>query len=162
MRYRPSMNPAITQALHDWPFAVWLRTSPFAYPGLETLHIIALAIVFGSLWIVDMRLLGARWFGLQRIDCNVLAKAVLPWTLLAFTLAAASGSLMFLARASDLIGNTAFLVKICLLFTAVTNAAILHSRGVLDDNNRWTNAQALLSLALWIAIIFCGRWIAYV
>ena len=156
------LNPALTLALHNWPFAVWLRSAPLVYPSLEALHIVAIAITFGSLWIVEMRLLGVRLLDLDKIDANVLAKATLPWTLLGFTFAAIIGSLMFLARASDLIGNTAFLVKILLLMTAGTNAAILHSRGPLDATSHATRGQALLSIALWTAIIFCGRCIAYV
>ena len=156
------MNPLIIQALHDWPFAVWLRSAPLVYPTLEAIHIIAIAITFGSLWILDLRLLGVRLFGLSSIDANVLAKATLPWTLLGFTLAATVGSLMFLARASDFISNSAFLIKMLLLFTAGTNAAILHSRGALDSASIATRAQALFSILLWIGIIVCGRWIAYV
>lgn len=156
------MNPLLTQALHDWPFAVWLRSAPLVYPTLEAIHIIAIAITFGSLWIVEMRLLGVRLFGLTDIDANTLAKGTLPWTLLGFTLAAMVGSLMFLARASELIGNRAFLVKMLLLFTVATNAAILHSRGPLDASSSATRGQALFSVLLWIAIIVCGRWIAYV
>ena len=156
------MNPLIIQALHDWPFAVWLRSAPLVYPTLEAIHIISIAITFGSLWIVDLRLLGVRLFGLSLIDCNVLAKATLPWTLLGFTLAATVGSLMFLARASDFISNSAFLIKMLLLFAAGTNAAILHSRGTLDSTSTATRVQALFSILLWIGIIVCGRWIAYV
>ena len=156
------MNPAITLALHDWPFAVWLRSAPLVYPTLEALHIIAIAITFGSLWIVDLRLMGVRVFGLGSIDVRSLAIAALPWTLLGFTLAAMVGSLMFLARAADLIGNGAFLLKMLLLFTAGTNAAILHSRGPLNPASLATRGQALFSLALWTSIIVCGRWIAYV
>jgi len=156
------LNPLLTQALHDWPFAVWLRSAPLVYPTLEAIHIIAIAITFGSLWIVEMRLLGVRLSGLTGIDANTLAKATLPWTLLGFTLAAMVGSLMFLARASELIGNRAFLVKMLLLFTVATNAAILHSRGPLDASSAATRGQALFSVLLWIAIIICGRWIAYV
>ena len=156
------MNPLITQALHAWPFAVWLRSAPLVYPTLEAIHVIGIAITFGSLWIVDLRLLGVRLFGLSSIDANVLAKATLPWTLLGFTLAATVGSLMFLARASELISNGAFLIKMLLLFTAGTNAAILHSRGALDSASMATRGQALFSILLWIAIIVCGRWIAYV
>ena len=156
------MNPLITQALHASPFAVWLRSAPLVYPTLEAIHIIGIAITFGSLWIVDLRLLGVRLFGLSSIDANVLAKATLPWTLLGFTLAATVGSLMFLARASELISNGAFLIKMLLLFTAGTNAAILHSRGALDSASMATRGQALFSILLWIAIIVCGRWIAYV
>lgn len=156
------MNPAITLALHNWPFAVWLRSAPLVYPTLEALHIIAIAVTFGTLWIVDLRLLGVRLFGLSSIDVRTLAMAALPWTILGFALAATVGSLMFLARATDLISNGAFLIKMLLLFAAATNAAILHSRGPLDSASFATRLQAALSLLIWIAIIVCGRWIAYV
>ena len=123
---------------------------------------VSIAITFGTLWIVELRLLGVRLLGLDQIDANTLAKATLPWTLLGFTCAAIFGSLMFLSRASDLIGNGAFMLKILLLVTAGTNAAILHSRGPLDPSNLATRGQALFSILLWIGMIFCGRWIAYV
>jgi hypothetical protein len=61
-------------------------------------------------------------FGLRQFDVNAIAKAVLPWTLLGVLLAATTGSLMFLSRASDFVSNGAFLLKILLLFTARTNA----------------------------------------
>ena len=157
-----ALNPTLIHALHDWPFAVWLRSAPLVYPSLEAVHIIAIAITFGSLWIVDLRLLGVRLFGMTTIDANVLAKATLPWTLLGFALAAMVGSLMFLARAGDFISNGAFLIKMLLLFVAGTNAAILHSRSPLDPASAATRVQALFSIMLWIGIIICGRWIAYV
>jgi hypothetical protein len=156
------LNPAIIDHLHNWPFAVWLRTAPLVYPALEAMHLIAIATTFGTLLVVDLRLLNVSLFGLRDIDARSIAKAVLPWTLLGFFFAAITGSLMFLSRASDFINNTAFLIKILLLFTAATNAAILHSRGPLVATNRVTQVQAALSLAIWIAVIVCGRWIAYV
>ena len=141
---------------------MWLRSAPLVYPTLEALHIIAIAVTFGTLWIVDLRLLGVRLFGLSSIEVGTLAMAALPWTVLGFALAATVGSLMFLARATDLISNGAFLIKMLLLFAAATNAAILHSRGPLDSASFATRLQAALSLLIWIAIIMCGRWIAYV
>jgi hypothetical protein len=156
------MNSSLAQALHDWPFAVWLRTAPLIYPGLESLHLIAIATVFGTLLIVDLRLLNVGLFGLRQFDANAVAKAVLPWTLLGFALAAVTGSLMFLSRANDFISNGAFLIKMLLLFCAATNAGILHSRGKLDARNFITRCQAAVSLAIWVAVIVCGRWIAYV
>ncbi len=156
------MNLSLTQALHDWPFAVWLRTAPLVYPGLEALHLIAIATTFGTLLIVDLRLLNVGLFGLRQFDVNAIAKAVLPWTLLGFLFAAITGSLMFLSRASDFVANTAFLLKMLVLFAAGTNAGILHSRGSLDPTNFITKCQAGLSLLIWLAVIVCGRWIAYV
>jgi uncharacterized membrane protein len=146
------------QALEKWAPIVWLKTNPFAYPTLEVLHIVGIALVFGTLWIVDLRLLGR----LRQFDVNAIAKAVLPWTVLGFLLAAMTGLTMFVSRIGDLISNPAFIVKMCLLFTAGMNAAILHARGPLDDANMVTRVQAALSILIWIAVITCGRWIAYV
>jgi hypothetical protein len=156
------VNPTIIEHLQNWPFAVWLRTAPLVYPALETLHLIAIATTFGTLLIVDLRLLNVSLFGLREIDARNVAKAILPWTLIGFVFAAITGSLMFLSRASDFINNEAFLIKILLLFTAATNAGILHSRGALVATNRVTQLQAALSIAIWMAVIVCGRWIAYV
>jgi hypothetical protein len=155
-------SAALMQALHDWPFAVWLRTSPIAYPALEVVHIVGFALLFGSLCVVDIRLLGVRFAGMAAHEPNQLAKAVLPWTLLGFAVALCAGSMMFIAHASDFISNPAFVLKMGLLFTAGCNAALLHSRGALDPKNAGTRAQALLSILIWLAVITCGRWIAYV
>jgi hypothetical protein len=151
----------LMQALHDWPFSVWLRTSPVAYPALEVVHIAGFALLFGTLWLVDMRLLGVRLFGLAQFEAGALAKAALPWTLLGFAVALMAGSLMFISRASEFISNPAFVIKMGILFAAGTNAALLHSRGRLNPENRGTRAQAALSILLWLAVIICGRWIAY-
>jgi hypothetical protein len=152
---------SLMQALHNWPFAVWLRTSPVAYPALEVVHIMGFALLFGTLWLVDMRLLGVRAFGLAQFEAGALAKAALPWTLLGFAVTLTAGSLMFISRASEFISNPAFVLKMSLLFAAGTNAALLHSRGALNPENGGTRVQAALSILLWLAVITCGRWIAY-
>jgi hypothetical protein len=155
-------SAAMMQALHDWPFAAWLRTSTVAYPALEVVHIIGFALLFGSICVVDLRLLGVRLAGLHMHEPNALAKAVLPWTLLGFAIALCAGSLMFIAHARDFIANPAFVLKMGLLFTAGCNAALLHSRGSINPHSAGTHVQALLSIGLWMAVITCGRWIAYV
>jgi hypothetical protein len=69
---------------------------------------------------------------------------------------------MFIAHASDFIANRAFVIKLCLLFGAGCNAALLHSRGALNAQSQGTRMQAALSILLWLGVIACGRWIAYV
>jgi hypothetical protein len=145
-------------ALNRWAPIVWLKTNPYAYPSLETIHLVAIAIVFGTLWVVDLRILG--W--MRVIDVRALARNVLPWTVAGFVLAAASGLTMFVTRVGDLVTNPMFIVKMCLLFAAGTNAAVLHARGAIDTASFATRGQALLSIVIWVAVIFCGRWIAYV
>lgn len=143
-------------ALEHNTLAVWLRTS-LAYPILESLHIIGLATLFGSLLIVELRLLGL----LRHFEAGALARAVLPWTLLGFLLVAGTGLSMFFVRAAELIVNPVFLTKMLLVMSAGLNAAWLHSRGPLDPSSMLTRLQAALSLSIWLAVIVCGRWIAY-
>jgi uncharacterized protein DUF6644 len=143
--------------LEQSALAVWLRTS-LAYPMLETVHIIGLATLFGSLLIIELSLLGV----IRNVDVASLARKVLPWTLLGFLLVAASGLSMFVARASELIANPVFFTKMLLIMTAGCNAAWLHSRGPLNADSMLTRAQAGVSLFIWIAVIVCGRWIAYI
>ncbi len=150
--------PAVLDALHHWAPIVWLRVHPYAYPTLETIHIVGLALVFGTLWVVDLAILG----GLRGLDPRQLARRVLPWTLAGFLLAAASGLTMFATNVADLIANPAFVLKMGLLFAAGTNAAVLHARGAIDAARGTTRLQAGLSILIWIAVIACGRWIAYV
>ncbi len=145
-------------ALNHWAPIVWLKTNAYAYPTLETMHLVAIALVFGTVVIVDLRLLGV----IRTIDARLLAKTLLPWTLAGFALALLTGLTMFTSRIGDFIGNPAFITKMCLLFAAGTNAAVLRARGALDEKSVVTKAQAALSIVMWIAIIFCGRWIAYV
>ena len=145
-------------ALEQWAPVVWLKTSDYAYPALETLHIVGIALVFGTLWIVDLAILGR----LRGLDVQLLANRVLPWTLAGFLLAALSGLTMFVTAVGDLIANPAFVLKMTLLFVAATNAGILHARGPIDGSNRLTRIQAVLSVLIWLAVIACGRWIAYV
>ncbi len=146
------------EALSLWAPIVWLKTNPYAYPSLEILHIIGIALVFGTLWVVDMRILGM----MRIFDVNQLARHIIPWTIAGFFLVAVTGLTMFVTRAGELINNPAFVIKICLIFIAGINAAALHARGAIDVNARLTKVQAVLSILIWIAVIACGRWIAYV
>jgi hypothetical protein len=149
--------PVLLDALGRWGPIVWLKANPYAYPTLEIVHLIGIALVFGTLWVVDLAIFGKLRF----VDVNLLARHVLPWTLAGFLFAAASGATMFLAGAGDLIANPAFAAKMGLLCVAGTNAAALHARGPIDPGNRLTRWQAVASVVLWVAVIASGRWIGY-
>lgn len=151
-------SSSVLTALDRWAPIAALKANALAYPLLEVLHLVAIGLVFGTIFLVDLRLLG----GMRRFDANALARAVLPWTLLGFLIAALSGLTLFAMRAGEMLQNPFFIAKICLLFAAGTNAAILHARGALDAEAPLTRWQAGLSLLIWMAAIFCGRWIAYV
>lgn len=155
----------IGQAIHHLPLAVFLRTNAIAYPLVESLHLVSIALLFGSVVVVDMRILGLS----RNLSLRQLARHALPWTVLAFLGAAATGSLLFLAHAADLIGNRVFMAKLALISLAGTNAVMFHT-GPYVNVAAWdmglpaplsARVMAAASLLIWIAVIFCGRWIAY-
>jgi hypothetical protein len=138
------------------PFA-WIGTHPFAYPLLEALHIVGIALLLGSLVLFELRVWG---FG-AALPIEPLARLALPLTLAGFALAATTGSLMFASQPGDLIANRIFVIKMGLVMLAGLNAASFHARGGPARGDRTARFQTLLSVGIWLAVIFCGRWIAY-
>jgi hypothetical protein len=90
-----------------------------------------------------------------------LARLSLGLALAGFSLAAASGLLMFASQPLELLANRSFVLKLGLLALAGTNAALFHARGGLQRLDTLARAQTLVSLGLWIGAIISGRWIAY-
>ncbi len=135
----------------------WIVSSPWAYPALESLHIVGIGLLLGSLAVLDLRLWGID----TGIEPAALARLALPVTLLGFAMAATSGGLMFASQAGELLANQAFVLKMGLLACAGLNAAWFHRRGVLLRGGVLARLQTALSLGLWIGVIICGRWIAY-
>jgi hypothetical protein len=138
------------------PFA-WIATHAFAYPLLEVLHIVGIGLLLGSLVLFELRVWGLG----AALPVEALARLALPLTLAGFAVAAASGSLMFASQPQELIANRVFVIKMSLVCLAGLNAASFHARGGAARLDRAARAQTLLSLGLWLAVIFCGRWIAY-
>jgi hypothetical protein len=135
----------------------WIASHRWLYPALEVVHIVGIALLLGSLVLVELRLLG---FG-SALPMAALGRFGLRLSVAAFCTAAASGAFLFLSQAEELVSNRPFLVKVGLLLVAGANAWWFHRRGGLDRVDAIARSQTLLSLGLWLAIIICGRWIAY-
>lgn len=142
-----------------------MRKSLWLFPTVETVHIVGLALLVGSIAVLDLRLLGFS----RSISVRKLAAHVLPWTLASFLLIVPSGLAMFVAHVGDYISNTTFILKICLILAASVNAAVFHA-GVFRSAADWdvdamppaaARASAALSLLLWVSVIACGRFLAY-
>ena len=134
-----------------------LSGHPWAYPALEGVHILGIALLLGNLVLLELRVWGAA----PALPLLPLARLALPLALGGFGLAAASGLLMFASQPQDLLANRAFLLKMLLLMAAGTNAALFHARGGLHKADRVARAQTALSLGLWLSVMICGRAIAY-
>lgn len=134
-----------------------LATHPWAYPALEVAHILGMALMLGSLVVLELRVWGAA----AALPLPALARLCLPLSLGGFALVAASGGLMFATQPGELLANRAFTLKMGLLMLAGVNAALFHARGGLQRHDGVARGQTVLSLGLWIAVMICGRWIAY-
>lgn len=140
----------------DNPLA-WLGTHPWAYPALEVAHILGIALLVGNLVAFELRVWGTG----AALPVQALARLSLGLALAGFGLVAASGLLMFGSQPGDLIANRAFVLKMGLVAVAGLNAALFHARGGLRRLDAVARVQTILSLGLWLAVMICGRWIAY-
>jgi hypothetical protein len=135
----------------------WVTSVSFVYPALEAMHIVGVGVLLGSLVVFEMRVWG---FG-RALEPGALARLALPITGVGFALAAVSGLVMFVSQFEEMIGNKAFVVKMALIAIAGLNALDFHARGGARRDDRRARVQTAISLGLWIAVVVCGRWIAY-
>lgn len=148
---------AFGMAMKQW---IWL------YPATNTVHLLGIALLFGSIVIWDLRLLGLG----RSLPISKLARHLLPFTLLGFGLAVLSGVGLFLTEPDHIWPNPMFRAKLLLIALAGINAAVFHL-GVYKRVAGWDLAAMPpprarvaggLSIAIWATAIFCGRFIAYV
>lgn len=140
--------------------------SDFIFPITESIHVLFLSVVFGSIAIVDLRLLNVRFKAEAVSD---LTRRVLPVTWLAFIGAVITGLFMFIADPGRYLNNFPFLVKMLLLALAGLNMAFFHlvtqrnqaewDRPGTTSNGAKTAGAA--SLSLWTLVIVFGRWIGF-
>jgi len=156
--------------LTDWANAVsqtdWAQTiaGSWMFPALETVHVFSLVAVLGTIAFVDWRLIG---FG-GRYPVTSLSRQALPWTWGGFILAVVSGALMTAGQAAEYITNPAFQLKLLLIVLAGINMAAFHLIPWRTVSHWDATAAPIaarlaggLSLALWVGVIACGRWIAF-
>jgi hypothetical protein len=120
-------------------------------------HIAGIALLLGNLVTLELRVLG--WGAALPVE--PLARLSLSLALGGFAMAAASGLLMFATQPAELLANRAFTLKMLLLFLAGCNAAWFHARGSLQRLDGPARLSMLFSTFVWLAVIACGRWIAY-
>jgi hypothetical protein len=154
---------------------VWLQSTAFAktiseneilFPWIESIHVLALVLVVGTIAIVDLRLIGVA--SLDRA-AGRLMREVLPVTWGAFVVAAVTGSLLFSSNAKTYAHNVFFQGKLVLLALAGLNMTLFHVVGA-GDIQRWgatrqtplaAKAAGAASLVVWAAVVAFGRWIGF-
>jgi hypothetical protein len=156
---------SILEGIEGSALAEWMRLTSPAMQIVEAAHVLAAVMLFGTVLVVDLRLLGladsARAY-------TRLGRDTLPLTWLAFAVAAVTGSLMFTTSAQTYFGNAAFQWKALALLAAGLNMALFQfvtARHVAawdaGEPPHAARAAGLLSLLLWAAVVLLGRWIGF-
>lgn len=157
------------QWLENSAVATTIRQTTWLYPGLEIIHIIGLVLLVGGAFVFDFRLLDLRLLDLSRkIPVADLAAHVLPWSRRGLLLVVPSGVLLFTTNAESLGNDPTFWLKLILIAVAGINVAVFH-RITFQKPTGWENgktpagakAAAVCSLLVWLAVIACGRLLAY-
>jgi hypothetical protein len=157
---------AFLKSLEDSGLANSLRGSLYYFPFLESVHVMALGVVFGTILVVDLRALGiaSTHRPFTRLSAELLR---ITWG--AFAISALTGALMFITNARVYAHNTSFRVKMVLLAVAGINMAVFHltaGRSVASWDQAATapkagRVAAGVSLVLWLGIILAGRVIGF-
>jgi hypothetical protein len=158
--------PALLASLQGSALAGRIRDSLFIFPLLESAHVFGLALVFGTIAVIDLRLLG---LASRERSFRRMASDILKWTWAAFALTALTGALMFITNAAVYFHNTSFRVKMALLVLAGLNMLVFEltaGRTIREWDQAPSappigKAVATLSLVIWIAVIFAGRIIGF-
>ncbi len=152
--------------LYETSYAEMVRYSMWGYPIFETLHLIGVALLFGSIVLTDLRMLG---LGKHLSATELAGRYLLRLTWVGFALVAFSGFSLFVAYAEDNVQNPFFVLKMVLIAVAGINALFFHVRvysGVAGWNLNGAAPLAgkistALSMTLWTLTIAAGRLIAY-
>jgi hypothetical protein len=145
--------------------ATWIQLTPYVYAVFEGVHLVGAAFFFGSIFLLDLRLLGFA----PRLLAGPAGRFLLRIAGPAFVLLALSGTLLFVPSADRYAASPVFFAKMGALAVGGLNALAFHItawRRVDDWGLRartpWTaRSAAVVSVLVWITVIALGRWMGY-
>ena len=143
-----------------------IRESLWLFPAIETVHLLGMAALVGTITVLDFRLLG--WMK-RRERFSELAGRLLPWAWAGFAVQVVTGVLLFSSEAVKVYTNPAFRLKLLLILLAGVHALIFHWT-VYRDVATWDESSVLpakaklsglVSILLWVGIVAAGRFIGF-
>jgi hypothetical protein len=138
-----------------------LNNTEWAFPLAEVFHIGGFAVGVGSIAVVDLRMLD---LGLRHEKTGRILKCAEPWTLIALVFVIFSGLALFLSQSDIYLANQAFAVKMYLLVAALIYNFTIHRKVATMENPApaLSRVVAIISLLLWVSIVWGGIFIAFV
>jgi uncharacterized membrane protein len=156
----------LVEAAQNSALSEWMRTSLKAVAVINAFHVLSIVTVFGTIFLVDLRLLG--YPNVQR-SFSRMHHELLRWTWGAFGIAAVTGVLLFMVNAVTYQRNTAFWLKMGVILLAGINMFIFE-RTTMKSVASWDKGVSppkaarlagALSILFWVAVIVFGRWIGF-
>lgn len=156
---------SLFEALQSSGLATALRLSGIAYPLVNGAHIVGIALLFGAIAALDLRLIGL----FSSLPVAPLARLLVPVAATGLVIAVTTGALLFSTRAVEYAALPIFWLKLALIVTATANALLLRrspawSPALSQTAGRLPSrvaAAGALSILLWLSALLCGRLIAY-
>lgn len=157
---------SFTEWLYNTPVSQTIQSTSWIIPTVQSIHIVSIAALIGSAIVLDLKLAGI----IAREDSSVVVfRRYMPWLWWGLGILLATGMVMIVGEPERVMGNWVFwtkmaLVVIAFFLTLVMRVPMLRE-DLATDSRVWSllvKPLGLLAVAIWILIIFCGRWIAYV
>jgi hypothetical protein len=153
--------------LHDTSFGTLIRESVWAEPIIETIHVLTLGVFLGFVILLDLRLLDLV---LRRTPVSTVFRQLNPWLFGSFGIMLVTGITLFAGDPVLFYGTIFFKLKMLMLLAAALNVVVfsltvgrtMMQWDVLPATPRGAKITGIVSLVLWIAVVACGRGIAYV
>lgn len=160
------MIRAFLEWLGNTPWSIALLESFYVWPLVETTHVLALSLFVGTAIMMDLRLIG---FAFRGVPVSSFIDRMLPWTRIGFTIMVVTGLLLFYSSPLRYYHNLFFRIKCVMLAIAGLNVWCFHSRvydSIKSWDDVWTPPRAvrfagIVSITMWICVVFSGRLIAY-
>jgi hypothetical protein len=159
-----------------YDFMAWLQASPlghamresgvWTYGVVNLVHILGVATLFGSLLVLDLRLLGV-W---RSVTLRSISRPTVPVAATGFAVAALSGICLLATKATEYVGNPFLYIKFPAISLGLVNVMALsrvsawkqHTRRELSPREQATLAVfGGISLVCWLTAIAAGRMIGY-
>ncbi len=153
------------QSIQDSTFSTALRESVYMWGIVDGIHVLGLSIFLGMLLFWELKLFNS---GVRGASVAETWARLAPWILAGFVIMLVTGVLLFVSEPVRFYGNVFFRIKMVALVIVGANALGFHfsiGRRLVDWDERPLPASAhwvgVVSITLWVLIVFCGRLIAY-
>lgn len=138
-----------------------IRNSRFLFPIIESLHLLALTVLLGTVVVLNLRLVGA---GLRGQPASLIARLLAPLTFWSLIGMLATGSLLFCSEALKCYDSPPFFVKMAALFLAIVFHWLVFRpvlNSPMEKAQAWRIATAATSMMLWFGVAMAGRAIGF-